>query len=208
MTTWDGGEYQSRFDALAASGADMHGEADLVASLVAPGASVLDAGCGTGRVAIELARRGHPVVGTDLDASMLAVARERAPDVEWVQSDLAALDLGRTFEVVVMAGNVLLFTAPGTEVAVVAGCARHVAPGGLLVAGFQLGQRTTPTARPSAATTSTTTTRPAPPPASPSSIAGRPGTRAPGPPSAPTPSPCTRSRGNSRSDTAAIASSS
>jgi SAM-dependent methyltransferase len=144
MTAWDGGEYQARFDALAASGADMHGEADLVASLVAPDASVLDAGCGTGRVAIELARRGHPVVGTDLDGSMLAVARERAPGVEWVESDLAALDLGRRFAVVVMAGNVLLFTAPGTEAAVVAGCARHLAPGGLLVAGFQVGQRTTP----------------------------------------------------------------
>jgi hypothetical protein len=37
-----------------------------------------------------------------------------------------------------MAGNVPLFTAPGTHAAVVAGCARHV--GGVLVAGFQLGR--------------------------------------------------------------------
>jgi hypothetical protein len=37
-----------------------------------------------------------------------------------------------------MAGNVPLFTRPGTHAALVAGCARHVAPGGLLVAGFQV----------------------------------------------------------------------
>ncbi|HVF33048.1 MAG TPA: class I SAM-dependent methyltransferase, partial [Acidimicrobiales bacterium] len=63
------------------------------------------------------------------------------PEVEWVRSDLSDLDLGRTFDVVVMAGNVPLFTPPGTEAALVAGCARHVRPGGgRLVAGFQLGR--------------------------------------------------------------------
>jgi hypothetical protein len=58
--------------------------------------------------------------------------------VEWVQSDLTDLDLGRTFDVVVMAGNVPLFTPEGTHAALVAGCARHVARGGVLIAGFQL----------------------------------------------------------------------
>lgn len=133
---WDGEEYQRRFDQLAAAGTDVHGEATLVRSF-AP-ASVLDAGCGTGRVAIELARHGIDVVGVDVDPSMLATARSRAADVAWVESDLAALDLGRRFDVVVMAGNVLLFTAPGSEAAVVAACARHLAPGGTLLAGFSL----------------------------------------------------------------------
>jgi len=137
VTEWDGDEYQRRFDDLAASGADVHGEATFVAAY-SP-ASVLDAGCGTGRVAIELARRGIDVVGVDADASMLETARRLAPSVTWVESDLADLDLGRTFDVVVMAGNVPLFTAPGTTGALVAGCARHVAGSGLLVAGFQLG---------------------------------------------------------------------
>ena len=137
-TTWDGDAYQARFDALAAEGADLHGEADLVASL-GP-ASVLDAGCGTGRVGIELARRGLDVAGVDLDPSMLATARRLAPTLAWHEADLATLDLGRTFDVVVMAGNVVLFTAPGAQAAVVAGAARHVAPGGALVAGFGLGR--------------------------------------------------------------------
>jgi SAM-dependent methyltransferase len=101
---------------------------------------VLDAGCGTGRVAIELARRGIDVVGADVDASMIAEARRRGPDLTWTVTDLRDLALGRTFDVVVMAGNVPLFTPEGTHADVVRGCARHVAPGGVLVCGFQLGR--------------------------------------------------------------------
>jgi SAM-dependent methyltransferase len=139
VTNWDGDEYQQRFDKLAAEGVDVHGEVDFLMRY-AP-STVLDAGCGSGRVAIELARRGVDVVGADVNPSMIAVARERAPDLEWVESDLAALDLGRTFDIVVMAGNVPLFTPEGTHAAVVAGCARHVRDaGGLLVAGFSLGR--------------------------------------------------------------------
>lgn len=136
--TWDGDDYQRRFDRLAATGVDVHGEATFVRAYGPR--SVLDAGCGTGRVAIELARHGIDVVGADVDPSMLATARRAAPAVEWVESDLAALDLGRTFDVVVMAGNVPLFTPPGTHGALVAGCARHVRPDGVLVAGFSLGR--------------------------------------------------------------------
>ncbi len=134
--TWDGEAYQQRFDRLSAGGADVHGEATLVRRYAAT--TVLDAGCGTGRVAIELARDGIEVVGVDVDGSMLEAARRRQPTITWVEADLATLDLGRSFDVVVMAGNVLLFTPPGTEVAVVASCARHLAPGGRLVAGFSL----------------------------------------------------------------------
>ena len=131
---WNGAEYQRRFDSLAESGMDVHGEATFVRAFEP--ASVLDAGCGTGRVAIELARHGIEVVGADVDASMLAHARKQAPDIPWVRSDLAELDLGRTFDVVVMAGNVPLFTPPGTQAALVAGVARHV--GTVLIAGFSL----------------------------------------------------------------------
>ncbi|MGH9077989.1 MAG: class I SAM-dependent methyltransferase [Acidimicrobiales bacterium] len=148
--TWNGDEYQGRFDALAAQGMDVHGEAAFVGAL---GPScVLDAGCGTGRVARELHRRGIEVVGVDMDPSMLATARDLAPTgprgdqagrgagppLSWVEADLATLDLGRTFDVVVMAGNVPLYCPAGTQAALVAGCARHVRPGGALVAGFGL----------------------------------------------------------------------
>jgi len=133
---WDGDDYQRRFDALASAGTDVHGEASFV--LAFSPATVLDAGCGTGRVGIELARYGIEVVGADVDPSMLATAHRRAPGITWIEADLTALDLGRTFDLVVMAGNVPLFTPPGTEADLVAGVARHVRPGGLLVAGFSL----------------------------------------------------------------------
>ena len=128
--------YDQRWEELAAAGRNVHGEADLVEQLRPR--SVLDAGCGTGRVALELGRRGLDVVGVDLDPSMLDRARAKGPGLTWVLGDLATVDLGRTFDVVVLAGNVMIFLAPGTEAAVVANLARHVAPGGDLVAGFSL----------------------------------------------------------------------
>ena len=133
--------YDDRWVEMAAKGENVHGEADFVALLagVRPGStSVLDAGCGTGRVATELARRGFEVVGVDLDPSMLERAQAKAPHVPWLQGDLVDVDLGRRFDVVVMAGNVMIFVGPGTEAAVVANMARHVDGGGALVAGFQL----------------------------------------------------------------------
>lgn len=136
MSGFDGEAYQARFDALAAQGVDVHGEAAFVLAF-APRA-VLDAGCGTGRVAAELARRGVDVVGVDVDRSMLDEARRRAPGLAFVEADLATLALGRTFDVVVLAGNVPIFCPEPSRDALVRACAAHVAPEGVLVAGFQL----------------------------------------------------------------------
>ena len=131
-----GEAYDSTYDRRAAAGENVHGEADFVERF-AP-ASVLDAGCGTGRVGRELASRGLDVVGVDLDPEMLATARLKAPAVDWRLADLGTVDLGRSFDAVVMAGNVTIFLAPGSEAAVVSNMARHLTPGGLLVAGFQI----------------------------------------------------------------------
>ncbi len=128
--------YDQRWEDLAAAGQNVHGEADLTESLGPR--SVLDAGCGTGRVAIELARRGLEVTGVDVDASMLEKARAKAPALSWIHADLTGVDLGRTFDAVVLAGNVMIYLSPGTEGTVVANLARHVEPGGALVAGFSL----------------------------------------------------------------------
>ncbi|MCW2606661.1 MAG: SAM-dependent methyltransferase [Frankiales bacterium] len=143
MSRWleeTGGErgpsYDAAFRELAASGVDVHGEAAYVAALVAPPATVLDAGCGTGRVAAELARRRYAVVGVDSDPSMLEVAYG-LPGVEWLEGDLATLALDDRFDVVVAAGNVVVFLEPGTEGEVVRRMAAHLVPGGLLVCGWR-----------------------------------------------------------------------
>ncbi len=131
--------YAERFAALGATGEDVHGEARFLDALLAPGSRVLDAGCGTGRVGIELARRGHRVGGIDLDASMLAQARTAVPQLQWLQADLLAVtaeQAGAPLDLVVLAGNVVVYLTPGTEAALPARLAEWLAPGGLLVAGF------------------------------------------------------------------------
>ena len=137
-----GASYAQAFRDLAASGKDVHGEAAFVDALLEPGSRVLDAGCGTGRVAVELARRGHRVVGVDSDDSMLAEARRSAPDLDWRLEDLAALDHGPVYDLVVAAGNVVVFLAPGTEAAVVARLAAVLRPAGLLVSGWRTDRMT------------------------------------------------------------------
>lgn len=139
-----GADYDERFERLARAGHDVHGEASFVMGY-AP-RTVLDAGCGTGRVAIELHRRGVDVVGVDLDRAMLETACDKQPEIEWFRADLSTLSLPspddpesvRSFDLVVAAGNVMIFLQPGTEAATVERLADHLRPGGLLVSGFQL----------------------------------------------------------------------
>src|SRR5688500_12117164 len=99
---------------------------------------VLDAGCGTGRLAIELSNRGVKCVGVDLDEDLLSRAQEKAPHITWALADLAHMELARDFDVVVMAGNVMLFCRTAERADVVASCARHLRPGGALVSGFSI----------------------------------------------------------------------
>jgi SAM-dependent methyltransferase len=133
--TRGGDEYDAPYEQRAARGENVHGEADFVTALGAK--SVLDAGCGTGRIARELDRRGLDVAGVDLDDVMLDTGRRKAPHIRWLTGDLETVDLGRTFDVVLMAGNVMIYLTPGTEGRVLENVARHLEPGGLLVAGFQ-----------------------------------------------------------------------
>lgn len=140
-SSWRGqvdlGEYDRRWRRMAESGHNPHGEADFVMRYRP--ASVLDAGCGTGRVAIELAARGVRVLGVDADPDMVAAAREKAPELAWQHSDLAELDTGADrFDVVVLAGNVVPYVAADARAEAVGRCAAAVAPGGRLIAGFTL----------------------------------------------------------------------
>jgi 2-polyprenyl-3-methyl-5-hydroxy-6-metoxy-1,4-benzoquinol methylase len=143
MSTWNPAEYDEAWTAMAAAGKDPHGEVAFIERLITrralgPSLSFLDAGCGTGRVAIELAARGHTVQGTDVDSDMLAEARSKQPDLTWTQANLAALHLDQTFDVIVLAGNVMLFVDPVDQPRIASSLGTHSDPGTLVVSGMQL----------------------------------------------------------------------
>lgn len=82
------------------------------------GRRVLDAGCGTGALAVEAARRGAHVVAVDLSGTLLALARERAPRglpgaVEFQAGDMLDPALGR-FDHVVAMDSLIHYPAPET----------------------------------------------------------------------------------------------
>ena len=145
--TRTGRDYDAPYEARAAAGHDVHGEANLVEKLLhsdlfragaAPPYRVLDAGCGTGRVAIELHRRGVTITGVDLDDVMLTQARAQAPQLDWRLGDLSTIALAPDYDLIVLAGNVMIYLTPGTEAATVANLAHALKPGALLVAAFEL----------------------------------------------------------------------
>lgn len=129
-------EYYTRWQRLAEVGAETHDEADFITSF-GP-ATVLDAGCGMGRVAIELAKRGIAVVGVDLDDDLLGFARRSAPEISWMQCDLAEMKLETRFDVVAMPGNVMIFCRPEDRARVIKNAAAHLGTHGLLITGFSI----------------------------------------------------------------------
>lgn len=80
-------------------------EVDFLLTLypIGPGARILDVGCGTGRHAIALAKRGYRVTGIDISAGMLAVARmkteELGLDVEFLRADARDFRFDEPFDV-------------------------------------------------------------------------------------------------------------
>jgi SAM-dependent methyltransferase len=98
------------------------GEPELITSVLPPGASVLELGCGTGRIADALVALGHPTTGVDQSAAMLAHVHRATP----VLADIEGLDLGRRFDGVVLASHLVNATNPGQRRAFLATCARHV----------------------------------------------------------------------------------
>lgn len=96
---------------------------------------VLELACGTGQLTVPIAAAGVPIVGLDLSAPMLNVARERAAgakvSVEHLQGDMRNFDLGRQFNLIFIARNSLLHLHATEDIlAAFATIRRHLAPGG------------------------------------------------------------------------------
>jgi SAM-dependent methyltransferase len=109
----------------------------LVRRGIAPRASLLDAGCGTGRYAVELARRGFVVTGVDRSPDLLAVARARPAAagsvVRFELGDLLALQPGRLHDAIICRGVLNDLVEPTARAAVFVAFARALRPGGALL---------------------------------------------------------------------------
>jgi SAM-dependent methyltransferase len=104
------------------------GELEIVHAAVPPGASVLELGCGTGRILRPLAALGHPVTGVDDSADMLA----RSPDLPTVHSSIQALRMDRRFDVVLLAST-LVNADPVTRQGFLATVRHHLHDDGIAV---------------------------------------------------------------------------
>src|SRR5262249_34959685 len=110
---------------------------DYCRTLAAPGRSLLDLGCGTGRFAAAIARAGrHRVVGVDPAEAMLSIARERegGAAVTWVRADARNVRFAERFDLVVLTGHAFqVFLTPADQLAVLRTIAWHLTPRGRFV---------------------------------------------------------------------------
>lgn len=117
-------------------------EADFVLSQIsaykAPIVDILDLGCGTGTHALRFAKAGRNVLGVDVSAEMLSLAREKLAAVtsglkgavEFQQSDIRNLAVNKTFDAVVSLFHVMSYQIRDEDVsAAIAGARRHVTLG-------------------------------------------------------------------------------
>lgn len=104
------------------------GEPELIHEVVPAGATILDLGCGTGRIAGPLAALGHAVTGIDNGAGMIAAL---PPTVEGIVDDASTVRLHRRFDAVLLASH--LVNDPDFGVAFARTAAAHVAPDGVVI---------------------------------------------------------------------------
>ncbi|HET7571343.1 MAG TPA: methyltransferase domain-containing protein [Gaiellaceae bacterium] len=96
------------------------GEGEAVARAVPAGGTVLELGCGTGRITRQLVRLGYRVTAVDESPEMLA----RVEGAETVCARIEGLDLGRRFDAALLASN-LVTAEPETRRSFLEACRRH-----------------------------------------------------------------------------------
>lgn len=104
-------------------------EPELIHGEASEGATILDLGCGTGRITHPLIRLGHRVTAVDFDERML---REIEGAVT-VLSRIEDLDLGRTFGAVLLMSTLINRPDQSGRLALLAACRRHVAADGVVL---------------------------------------------------------------------------
>jgi SAM-dependent methyltransferase len=108
--------------------------ADLVLWEELAGGGVLDLGCGTGRVALHLARRGHAVIGLDAEQAFVDAFNARAKQLPAfaIRGDARSFALDSVFDVVLVPMQLIQLHADAAEREACLRCvAAHLRPGGL-----------------------------------------------------------------------------
>lgn len=134
--------YARTFADLVARGADVEGEARLADAVAPRGARILDVGSGMGRVAAALAARGHQVVAAEPDPALVEQSLRTYPGLPVLPLDILSVPREHgPFDVIVCVGNVMVYLAEGSEVAVLTRLRELLAPGGRILVGFHLSAR-------------------------------------------------------------------
>lgn len=149
MTTFNN-LYADQYDHLYAE-KDYSAECDLIEAAIAkhaekPPATMLDIGCGTGRHALALTKRGYRVTGVDLSAAMLEIARAASKNLElgirpeFVQGDARDFSIGRRFDAAIMMFAVIGYLSSNADVlAGLRNIRSHLEDGALFLCDFWYG---------------------------------------------------------------------
>lgn len=106
---------------------------DRFLALLKPGVGILDVGCGGAEpMAGYLIRSGYRVTGVDTSGPLLALARERFPETEWLEADMRRLALGRRFGGL-LAWDSFFHLTPEDQRGMFPIFREHVQPGGALL---------------------------------------------------------------------------
>ncbi|MFJ3583802.1 class I SAM-dependent methyltransferase [Streptomyces sp. NPDC090127] len=108
-------------------------EPDVIEAAVPQGASLLELGCGAGRVTGPLVERGFAVTAVDESADMLEAVRERVPGARRVRGPIESLDLARRFDVVMLASYLVHTAEHSARQALLETCRRHVREDGCVL---------------------------------------------------------------------------
>ena len=104
-------------------------EPEVIAAAAPPPATLLELGCGVGRVTRALIARGYAVTAVDESPAMLA----HVTGARTVHSPIEALRLGETFDVVLLGSFLVHAGDPAVRQALLRTCRRHLAPGGVVL---------------------------------------------------------------------------
>lgn len=118
---------------------DYEAEADYIDGIIReqnPNAvSILDLGCGTGKHAYELFKKGYSITGVDVSDTMLKMTKSLpANNIEFLKGDIRTVDLKKTFDVVVSLFHVLSYQQTNDDVfAMFETIKKHLKPDGIFI---------------------------------------------------------------------------